>query len=290
MGVLNVTPDSFSDGGLHHALEAARERVGRMIFEGVDVIDVGGESTRPGALPVDPAVEQQRVLPVLEAVADLCGRAGVRLSIDTRHADTAHAAIDRGADLLNDVSASLWTVAADRGVGWVAMHMVGDPRTMQDGPRYDDVVEDVRSFLVERAQAARRAGVDEVWIDPGIGFAKTTAHNLVLLGRLDELVAEGFPVVVGTSRKRSLGMLLARSDAGLPPHPGPPGGSARLDVPDPIGPDGRLVGSLTTGCWAMILGARMVRVHDVGVTVRAAAVVAGATATTQDPGAGRSGR
>ncbi len=290
MGVLNVTPDSFSDGGRHDRVDAARLRVAEMIAEGAGLIDVGGESTRPGASPVDPSVEQRRVLPVIEAIAEPCAAAGVRISIDTRHRGTAHAAVDRGATLINDVSASLWEVAADRGVGWVAMHMVGDPRTMQRHPHYDDVVGDVRTFLVDRATTARRAGVDEVWVDPGIGFAKTTAHNLALLSRLDELVAEGFPVAVGTSRKRSLGVLLARSDAGLAPNPGPPGGSAELDGPDPVPVEDRLVGSLTTGCWAMILGARMVRVHDVGVTVRAAAVASGTTAATQEPGAGRPGR
>ena len=291
MGVLNVTPDSFSDGGRHDRIDAARARVTEMIAEGTDLVDVGGESTRPGASPVDPEDEQRRVLPVIEAVADECRAAGVRISIDTRHAATARAAVAGGATLINDVSASLWDVAAETGVGWVAMHMVGDPRTMQRAPVYDDVVDDVRTFLVDRATAARRAGVEEVWVDPGIGFGKTTAHNLALLGRLDELVSDGFPVAVGTSRKRSLGVLLARSDAGSVPNPGPPGGTAALDDVDPLGVEERLVGSLTTGCWAMILGARMVRVHDVGVTVRAAAVVAGSTAMiAREPGAGRPGR
>jgi dihydropteroate synthase len=291
MGVLNVTPDSFSDGGRHDAVGPARRRVTEMIAEGASVIDVGGESTRPGAAPVDPDDEQRRVLPVLEAVADECARAGVRLSVDTRHAATAHAAIDRGATLVNDVSASLWGVAAERGVGWVAMHMVGDPRTMQADPHYDDVVDDVRAFLAERAATARAAGVEEVWVDPGIGFGKTTAHNLALLARLDDLVADGFPVAVGTSRKRSLGVLLARSDAGLAPHPGPTGGGAAFDGPEPVAVGERQVGSLTTGCWAMILGARMVRVHDVGVTVRAAAVASAVSgAVVRQLGAGRPGR
>ena len=291
MGVLNVTPDSFSDGGRHDRVDAARARVTEMIAEGADVVDVGGESTRPGASPVDPDDEQRRVLPVIEAIAETCRSADVRISVDTRHATTARAAVERGASLINDVSASLWDVAADVGVGWVAMHMIGDPRTMQRAPQYDDVVDDVRTFLVDRATAARQAGVEEVWVDPGFGFGKTTAHNLALLGRLDELVAEGFPVAVGTSRKRSLGVLLARSDAGEVPNPGPPGGGASLDGVDPVGVGERLVGSLTTGCWAMILGARMVRVHDVGVTVRAAAVVAGSTArTARESGARRPGR
>ncbi|MBS1838216.1 MAG: dihydropteroate synthase, partial [Actinobacteria bacterium] len=201
MGVLNVTPDSFSDGGRHDSLRRAVARVGEMVAEGADVIDVGGESTRPGARPVDPVAEQRRVLPVLEEVAERCGAAGVRLSIDTRHASTARAAVARGATLINDVSASLSATAADLGVGWVAMHMLGDPRTMQDEPRYGDVVDDVAAFLRERVRVARAEGVSEVWVDPGIGFGKTTAHNVALLARLDEIVADGAPVVVGTSRK-----------------------------------------------------------------------------------------
>ncbi|UDY34446.1 dihydropteroate synthase [Dermatobacter hominis] len=278
MGVLNVTPDSFSDGGLHDAPGVAVERVATMVAEGADVIDVGGESTRPGAAPVDPAGEQARVLPVLEAIAGPCRDAGVRISVDTRNESTARAAAALGATLLNDVSASLWPVAADLGVGWVAMHMLGDPRTMQASPRYDDVVADVGSFLRARVADARAAGVEEVWVDPGIGFGKTTAHNLALLGRLDELVADGTPVVVGTSRKRSLGLLLARSDAGMAPHPGPPGGSAAFEGPGPVPVEDRLAGSLSTATWAMILGARMVRVHDVGATVQAVAVAAAAGA------------
>ncbi len=278
MGVLNVTPDSFSDGGHHHLPAAALARTQEMIAEGVDVIDVGGESTRPGASPVDPVAEQSRVLPVLESIAATCVRAGVRLSIDTRHASTARAAVQRGATLLNDGSASRWPVAADEGVGWVAMHMVGRPQTMQASPHYVDVVTEVFGFLRARAADARAAGVAEVWVDPGIGFAKTTAHNVALLGRLQDLVSDGVPVVVGTSRKRSIGVLLARSDAGSTPHPGPVGGSARFDDPDPVDVDDRLVGSLSTATWAMINGARMVRVHDVAATVQAVDVAVAARA------------
>ena len=158
------------------------------------------------------------------------------------------------------------------------MHMFGDPRTMQASPAYEDVVADVFGFLRGRVDAARAAGVDELWVDPGIGFGKTTGHNVALLARLDELVADGTPVVVGTSRKRSLGVLLARSDAGLEPHPGPVGGSGDFDGPEPTAVTDRLTGSLSTATWAMILGARMVRVHDVGATVRAVAVAAAARA------------
>ncbi|MGQ4726001.1 dihydropteroate synthase, partial [Streptomyces tunisiensis] len=194
-------------------LDDAVQHVHRMVAEGADVIDVGGESTRPGAAPIDPVEECRRVLPLLEAVAGHTRDAGVRLSIDTRNEATARAAVAAGATLLNDVSASLWPVTADLGVGWVAMHMAGDPRTMQRDPRYGDVVAEVRSFLAERAERAVLAGVPEVWVDPGIGFGKTIEHNLDLLAHLDDLVRDGHPVLVGTSRKRITAELLARSDA-----------------------------------------------------------------------------
>ena len=269
MGVLNATPDSFSDGGLHLDLDAARARVAQMLAEGATWVDVGGESTRPGAEPVPLAEELRRVVPVVEAVAEDCRAAGAGLSVDTRHEAVARAAVAAGATVVNDVSASLWPVAADLGVGWMAMHMSGDPRTMQADPRYDDVVDQVRRFLGERAAQARAAGVEQVWVDPGIGFGKTTAHNLELLARLGELVADGTPVLVGTSRKRFTGELLARSDAGaLRPVPESGGTVAQSGI-EPVPPQDRLVGSLTTAVWAMIHGARIVRVHDVQDTVRA---------------------
>ncbi len=291
MGVLNVTPDSFSDGGRYLDLGDAVARFGRMVDEGASVIDVGGESTRPGADPVDPDEECRRVLPVIEAVAPLAGEHGIRISIDTRHEVTARAAVAAGATLVNDISASLWHVAADTGAGWVAMHMLGDPRTMQEHPVYGDVVDDVRSFLVERATTAARAGVGEIWVDPGIGFGKTLEHNLELLGRIDELVAEGFPVLVATSRKRFTGVLSARSDAG----PGPrirhdhtladPTVAAPSDpafepdsgtAPDqPAAVDDRLEASLATATWCMAAGVEMIRSHDVAETVQAAVVVGG---------------
>jgi dihydropteroate synthase len=282
MGVLNVTPDSFSDGGRYLGVRAAVARARDMAAGGATVIDVGGESTRPGAVPVDPAEEQRRVVPVIEALRDDPALRGVRLSVDTRNAATARAAVAAGADLLNDVSASLWPVAADTGAGWVAMHMHGDPRTMQQAPRYGDVVAEVRRFLDARAAEARAAGVQEVWVDPGIGFGKTTAHNVALLARLHELVADGRPVLVGTSRKRSIGVLLARSDAARPPHPGPAGGAAAFDEVDPTPVDDRLEGSLATAVWAMIQGARMLRVHDVRATARAVAAIT----TTSAAGSG----
>lgn len=255
MGVVNVTPDSFSDGGRYLDHGAAVAHGLALVAAGADVVDVGGESTRPGADPVPVAEERARVLPVVEALSP-----HVRVSIDTRKAAVAESAVAAGATLVNDVSASLHEVAAAAGVGWVAMHMQGDPRTMQADPRYDDVVLDVRDFLVGRATAAVAAGVPEVWIDPGIGFGKTLAHNLALLARLDTLVATGFPVLLGTSRKRFLGVLLAAADG------------AGEDGP-PTPPDDRLEGSLATAVWGCAAGAAMVRAHDVAGTVAAARIV-----------------
>ncbi len=246
MGVLNVTPDSFSDGGRFLDREAAVAHGLAMARWGADVVDVGGESTRPGAAAVDEAEELRRVVPVVEALAP-----HVRVSIDTSKASVAEAAVAAGATLVNDVTASLHPVAAAAGVGWVAMHMRGNPRTMQREPRYDDVVAEVRGFLVERAEAALEAGVGEVWVDPGIGFGKTVEHNLSLLRRLSSLVATGHPVMVGTSRKSFLGALA--------------GGA-------PV--DDRLEGSLATAVHAVAQGARMVRAHDVAPTVAAVRVSA----------------
>ncbi len=251
MGVLNVTPDSFSDGGRWFGTEAAVERGLELVGEGADVVDVGGESTRPGAEPVGEDEERRRVLDVVAALSP-----HVRVSVDTRKRGVAVAAVTAGATLVNDVSASLWDVAAESGAGWVAMHMRGDPRTMQVSPRYDDVVGEVRTFLTERAELARAAGVGEVWIDPGIGFGKTTEHNLSLLRHLSTLVDTGFPVVVGTSRKSFLGRV-TRHGAG---------------EPAPV--DDRLEASLATAVWALAQGVAMVRVHDVRETVAAARLLA----------------
>jgi dihydropteroate synthase len=236
--------------------------------EGADVIDVGGESSRPGAQPVSAAAELERVVPVIEALAAapaVAGR-GVRLSVDTLKPEVAAAAVAAGATLINDISASLFDVAADCGAGWVAMHMQGEPRTMQDDPRYDDVTSEVRAFLLERAATAQRAGVAEVWVDPGIGFGKTIEHNLSLLRHLgavvdDAAAARCAGVVVGTSRKRFLGVLAA---SGGPP-PGAPRESA---APAPV--EDRLAGSLATAATALVAGAGMVRVHDVAATVQLA--------------------
>ena len=250
MGVLNVTPDSFSDGGRWADPDEAVVHGLRMVAEGADVVDVGGESTRPGADPVDVDEELRRVLPVVDALSP-----HVRVSIDTRKAEVAEAALAAGATLVNDVSASLADVAAAGGAGWVAMHMQGDPRTMQTAPAYDDVVAEVRAFLVERASSA---GLDEVWIDPGIGFGKTLGHNLALLAHLGELVATGYPVLVGTSRKAFLGRLTATSE-GVP-----------AEAHD------RVEASVATATWALAQGAAMVRVHDVAPTVAAARLLGGA--------------
>jgi dihydropteroate synthase len=264
MGVVNVTPDSFSDGGryLDHAAAVAHGR--ELARQGADIIDVGGESTRPGAEPVPVAEELARVLPVVEGLV----AAGVRVSIDTRKAEVAEAAVRAGAALVNDVTASLAEVAAATGAGFVAMHMRGDPRTMQREPRYDDVVAHVRDFLVERAGAARALGIDEVWIDPGIGFGKTVEHNLDLLANLDELVATGYPVLVATSRKTTLGHLAGLAGRHRARRPGGPGDGTLPGPVEPAPVHDRLEGSLSTAAWALWRGAAMVRVHEVAETVR----------------------
>lgn len=261
MGILNVTPDSFSDGGNWFEADRAIARGFELIAEGADIVDVGGESTRPGAGLVPVAEELRRVLPVVEALGP-----HVRVSIDTTKEAVAEAAAAAGATLINDVSASLWPVAARCGVGWVAMHRSGVAATMQDDPRYDDVVTEVRDLLAERAGQAAGAGVNEIWIDPGIGFGKTVQHNLELLAGIDTLVATGFPVLVGTSRKAFLGVLAA----------GPDG------VPAPVAD--RLPGSLATATWALRQGAGMVRVHDVAATVQAALLVGRPTGGTRRAG------
>jgi dihydropteroate synthase len=253
MGVLNVTPDSFSDGGRYLATEAAIAHGLEMVAEGADIVDVGGESSRPGAEPVPQAVEMERVLPVIEALASR-----VRVSIDTVKPAVAAAAVRAGASVVNDVSSALWPVAATGSAGWVAVHMQGSPATMQAAPRYEDVVSEVFDFVLARAREALAGGVQEVWVDPGIGFGKTVAHNLSLLHHLSELVATAADagcagVLVGTSRKRFLGLLAA-----------PPGSD------EPLGVDERVEGSLATAALAMVAGATVVRVHDVAVTVQAA--------------------
>jgi dihydropteroate synthase len=252
MGVLNVTPDSFSDGGLFLDVDAAVAHGVQMMDEGADVVDVGGASTRPGSVQPTEDEELARVVPVIEALAPL-GRA--RVSVDTMTANVARAAVAAGATLINDVSASLWPVAADTGVGWVAMHMRGAPATMQADPHYDDVVGEVLAYLTERAEAATAAGIGEVWIDPGFGFGKSVAHNLELLAKLDAFCASPYPVLVGLSRKSTLGTLTPNPDGSVPP------------------PDDRLEASIAAAVWAMTKGVGMVRVHDVAATVAAVRIV-----------------
>ena len=256
MGVVNVTPDSFSDGGRWFDADSAVAHGLQLLADGADVVDVGGESTRPGAAPVEEPEERRRVLPVVEALAAACRERGSgRVSIDTQKPSVAEAAVAAGATIVNDVSASLWDVAAaGTGVGFVAMHMRGTPATMQDDPRYRDVVTEVRDFLVDRASAARAAGVEEVWIDPGIGFGKTAGHNLALLRHLRTFVDTDFPVLVATSRKKFLQTII---------------GAPADDV---------LEGTLATSVAAMLAGAAMIRVHDVRPAVQAARLVASGAA------------
>jgi dihydropteroate synthase len=255
MGIVNVTPDSFSDGGLFLDAGAAIAHGRELLAEGADILDVGGESTRPGAQPVDADEEIRRVIPVIEALA----AEGARVSIDTTKAEVARRALEAGATIVNDVSAlrfdpDLARVAGDAGATLVLMHMLGEPRTMQDDPRYDEVVSDIRSFLEQRIEYAVGEGVaeEDIWVDPGIGFGKTLAHNLELIARLDEIAAIGRPVVFGASRKSFLGKLTGRQV------------------------DERLAGTIAANIIAYEHGARVFRVHDVAPTVDALKV-AGAT-------------
>jgi dihydropteroate synthase len=250
MGILNVTPDSFFDGGEWYETDRAITRGHHMIAEGADIVDVGGESSRPGAEPVEEREELRRVLPVIEALS-----AHVRVSIDTTKADVAVAAVSAGATLVNDVSAELWPVAAECGVAWVAMHRQGTSADMQRSPRYGNVVDEVSSFLADRAEMARAAGVGEVWIDPGIGFGKNVQHNLALLGAVGALSDLGYPLLVGTSRKSFLGVISPLPDGS----------------PAPV--DDRAPASLATATWALAQGASMVRVHDVAASVQAAMLI-----------------
>tara|TARA_A100001037_G_C15097765_1_gene612389 strand:+ start:764 stop:1585 length:822 start_codon:yes stop_codon:yes gene_type:complete len=268
MGVLNVTPDSFSDGGLFVDRAAAVGHGRRMLSEGAAIIDVGGESTRPGAVPTEEEEEVARVVSVIEELAaePAVASGQARISIDTRRSTVARAAVAAGATIINDVGAGLAGVAAELGVGWVAMHMRGIPQTMQDQPAYDDVVAEVHHFLVERAKQATTAGVPEVWIDPGIGFGKTTTHNLLLMRNLDRLVCTGFSVLVGVSRKRFLGEITARSDSSA---------THRAIDEEPAKVDDRREASVALATWSYQQGVAVVRAHDVRATVRAARLAVG---------------
>jgi dihydropteroate synthase len=253
MGIVNVTPDSFSDGGLFLDADAAVAHGRELLADGADIVDIGGESTRPGAEPVGADEEIRRVIPVIEALA----ADGARSSIDTTKSAVARRALDAGATIVNDVSAfrfdpELAALTAEAGATCVLMHMLGEPRTMQVDPRYDEVVSDVKAFLEERLAFAVAEGVpeDNVWLDPGIGFGKTLDHNLELIARLDEIVAIGRPVVFGASRKSFLEKLTGRLV------------------------DERLAGTIATNIIAYQRGARVFRVHDVAATVDALTVAA----------------
>jgi dihydropteroate synthase len=250
MGIINVTPDSFSDGGKWLDADRAIAHGKALAADGAHILDVGGESTRPGAGEVSIDEEIARVVPVIEELRHVA-----RISIDTRKPDVARAAVAAGADLINDVSASLWEVAAETGAGWVAMHMQGEPQTMQRNPTYDDVVTEVRDFLVQRAEVAAEAGVGEIWIDPGFGFGKTLDHNLELLRGLEALTATGIPLAIGVSRKTFLGRLTVGEG----------------DTPPP--PEDRDDASLAAAVWAITKGAGMIRVHDVRGAVSATRVI-----------------
>lgn len=253
MGILNVTPDSFSDGGRFIGATAALEHALAMVEAGADFIDIGGESTRPGAEPVSAEVEIGRVVPVIEALGPHCP---VPISIDTSKPAVMRAAVAAGAGLINDVRAlrepGAVETAVELGVPVCLMHMQGEPRTMQAAPAYEDVVAEVRDFLLGRAAACEAAGMprEGILLDPGFGFGKALAHNLSLLRHLDVLVATGYPVLVGLSRKSMLGQL-----TGLPVEQ-------------------RLAPSLAAAVLAARAGARVIRVHDVGETVAALALVA----------------
>jgi dihydropteroate synthase len=253
MGVLNVTPDSFSDGGRFLGRDAALEHARAMLADGADIIDIGGESTRPGAAPTGEADEIGRVVPIIEALSDECAATGAVLSIDTRKPAVMRAAIAAGASMVNDVNALRAPGALDvlaqalQPVGICLMHMQGEPATMQQHVVYTDVVAEVKAFLAERAAACERAGIagNRIVLDPGFGFGKTVAHNLALLRWLEDLVALGYPVAVGLSRKSTIGALTGRD------------------------PEERVAGSVAAALVAVERGAAIVRVHDVRETVDA---------------------
>jgi dihydropteroate synthase len=254
MGIVNVTPDSFSDGGVFDDAEAAVKHGLQLLEEGADVLDVGGESTRPGSDPVDEAEERARVLPVLEGLRREAPEAV--LSVDTRKAAVASDALSAGADVVNDIGAGadpdMFGVVASAGAGMVLMHMQGEPKSMQVDPYYDDVVTEVRGFLADRLETAGAVGIgrDRLCIDPGIGFGKNLEHNLALLRAIGSFRELGVPVLVGVSRKRFVGELSGADD-----------------------PASRLEGSVAGAVWCASRGVEMVRVHDVGPTVRALRVV-----------------
>jgi len=253
MGIVNVTPDSFSDGGRYQDSGQAIDHGRQLLAEGADILDIGGESTRPGAAPVPLDEELRRVMPVISALAP----AGAVLSIDTRKAAVARAALEAGAHIVNDVSAlghdpAMMDVVRATGAGAILMHMRGEPGTMQNDPKYDDVVAEVHAYLVDRVAACQKAGIaaDRLAVDPGMGFGKTAAHNVALLVALQAVAIAGYPLVVGLSRKRFIGMITGRS----------------VDL--------RLAGTLAATVVGVQHGAHIVRVHDVAETRDVLAVLA----------------
>lgn len=253
MGVLNVTPDSFSDGGLYAAVDVACEHARQMVAEGATIIDVGGESTRPGSSEVDTREELSRVLPVVRVLAN----EGVIVSIDTRHAQVAQACVDEGAAIINDISGfrdpAMVEVAKSSSVGLIIVHMLGEPKTMQATPHYTDVVKEVRAFLVQRAFELEAEGIahDRICIDPGPGFGKTFEHNLALLRATAQLADIGYPLMAAYSRKNFIGSLTGIRE-----------------------PERRVVGSVTAAMYAASQGARVLRVHDIAPTIEALKVLA----------------
>jgi len=244
MGILNVTPDSFSDGGKYMDQAAAVARALEMVAQGADIIDVGGESTRPGAEPVDTAEEIRRTVPVIKKIRE---QTDVLISIDTMKAEVAFHALEAGADVVNDVTSlggdpGMAKVVAESRAGAVLMHMKGTPQTMQDNPKYTDVIKEVGSYLNKRVVAAEKAGIEraQLVVDPGIGFGKTVGHNLELFRNLPQLAECGCPVLVGASRKSIIGKLLGRNN-----------------------PEERLAGSLALAAFAIMRGVHILRVHDV---------------------------
>jgi dihydropteroate synthase len=267
MGIVNVTPDSFSDGGAYLDPDRAVDHALDLACKGADILDVGGESTRPGSLPVTEGEELGRVIPVIRGLRK---KTGVLISVDTAKSAVARAALDAGADIINDTSAlrsdpDMAGLVARSGAAVILMHMKGTPRTMQKSPRYDDLLGEVRSFLAERIRAAEAAGIpaERIIVDPGIGFGKTAEHNLTLLNRLDAFQDLGRPVCVGFSRKAFIGRVL-----GLPPEE-------------------RLEGTIATAVISVSCNAHILRVHDVGPVVKAVRM---AEAIFGAPGARRDGQ
>jgi len=257
MGILNVTPDSFADGGKYYTFDKATARAEKMVSEGTDIIDIGGESTRPGAEPVPLEEELKRVIPV---ISELAKKIKVKISIDTYKSEVARQALDKGASLVNEISGlrfdpQMVEVISKYGVPVIIMHMQGTPRNMQENPYYEDVVKDIYSFFEERINFALENGIkkENIYLDPGIGFGKTVEHNLQILRRINEFHSLGYPLVLGTSRKSFIGKSLDSSGQGLPVEE-------------------RLEGSIASYVWAIIHRIRILRVHDVKEALRAVKV------------------